>query len=579
MLNKYLDKNEYIKQQVNYAYDYNNKLLKNGEIESELEMLYRLKNELLNIYNTALKPSTIFKEFKGTPSSSSFNEAFNNPISDIEMLISHLNSLEFSSRAFYETSFLNSSYIENNLNTSIKDIESLEDAVKNYSKSNYSSFIENFSSNSSEYAGEHVAHVNTDSNSLVLPVKRISDNTKHFTPKVYDTNGVSGNSHVMARGLSATNFIGESDLRADISVVANSSAEESYECELFKISDEVYEMTNGYGFTYKEGVSWITDENMLYLKLRLEASELLLCNWININPYIPEVKDFYPAMIESITISDGESKIQRIESNSIFNKNVIVTFKEQKVKFIDIVIKQYRSYKTEVGHFYSLRLPGELSSIYGKVEKNNFNRVDYYKPSLNSLFMKYDPKSKKAYSMTQEEMFSGDAYTSNSTDLFAYPTSKSTNVFHGLELIDAHRFSIGIKSLNVAYYLFDSEGIYLSKPFVTNNKITSITLEATDYIPKAVDGYIIYELSLDGGDNWLELEPRGRAINKPCTIEINSYTPFGMRSENTLYIDRLLDVKSIIVRIKLGTNGTSTGDTCRVDGYRLDIKQEVDYAN
>ena len=61
---------------------------------------------------------------------------------------------------------------------------------------------------------------------------------------------------------------------------------EHFEIELFKVNQDILEKTNYLGFSYKEDYSWITEDNELYLTIKIIPDEVIELNNIKLIPYI-----------------------------------------------------------------------------------------------------------------------------------------------------------------------------------------------------------------------------------------------------------------------------------------------------
>ena len=86
---------------------------------------------------------------------------------------------------------------------------------------------------------------------------------------------------------------------------------------------------------------------------------------------------------------------------------------------------------------------------------------------------------------------------------------------------------------------FKEYGEYVSNIFTTDESITSITIESTEYIPGDNEEILRYYISLNGGTTWHQIYPIHRAYNGIYKYYVNNDT-----IENLLANSKLSEKKS-----------------------------------
>ena len=575
-LRQFLSTNETIQLKAKKIYgsilsDYNN-----GKIKSQTEFVYRVKNDLMDFYNSIGKPT--FKPCVAyhTPVSSDYNEMISTAFDDINNAILECVNLNTAIGSTFIETEMSERTLGDASKMTLKVIADLKDAVESFTNNDSTNVTDSFTEKSGS-SGSYDAYVNPKECILTLPVHTSTYNSYNISLSVVESNGLPGNTHVVSSIQDGISFDGSSNLRASVHSAVDKNKDSWFEYEIFEIDDDEYNKCNGLGFTYKEGVSWITEDGELYLKLRAEPKKKTTkCNWFSITPYIPPSKSYTPAVIERVVISDSSTGVQDIRVNRVFDDSVIVTFKEQQVSFVDIYIRQKNHYTVDVGHMYTIKLPSSNSSIYDNGTDNIYNRVDLYKPSLSALGVTYNPKTGH---VTHGHYSATDGVVVNEykarKDLFEIPETpygyKSDK-----EIISARRYMIGVKEINLSNYSYKDSGVYLSETFTTKKEINSVTLNSTDSIPAEFESgeYIKYYLSFDDGGNWHRVYPKDRAYLGACTIKVNSDEGPHERAKNNgkvQYIDRLLETNTVKVKIVLTKPKGAEYSTPVVYNYRLEI--------
>jgi hypothetical protein len=319
-----------------------------------------------------------------------------------------------------------------------------------------------------------------------------------------DSNGLPGNTHIAVASGEQIRYEGEIEAHIDLNYLYDREIDTWFEYEIFNIDDRVWKETNGHGFTYEEGLSWITDDEYLLLKLKSTMEDVGLQNMLYINPYLPVERSYIPSSITSIKLYDGSGNVKEIlDSEIIFNKEVVINFELQYVKEIEITFLQNKKYKTMVGHNCFVK-----SGINNNILNNNILegvRVEGEKHSIKSLGLSFDT-AKHSFIQPNTRSYK----VSNTNKLFEIPEAKEYSQSYA-ELIEAERYQIGIRDIDQYLKEFRTEGEYISKEFKFENGISQIELHVEDSVPSiytnSISNYIKYYISADNGANWNIITP------------------------------------------------------------------------
>lgn len=447
------------------------------------------------------------------------------------------------------------------------DIDNLKKSVEDYAEIGLSSFIDSFNEDESNSSN----NIKNQKGFLTLPYKSYQDLSSSSIIEVLDTNALPGNTHVATESYSNIVYDGEIDPMLSLANILDNNNETRFECEMFEILDSTYEECNGAGFRYKEGVSWITEDNKIYLKIRLSLSNKQVANWFSITPYIPPTSTYINSVIKTIIISDGNNDIKKMIEDINFNDTVIIPFKEMEVKYVDILIEQSNAYDVDVAHDVVTKLNSNKNYLDTKSIKV-YERENVSIRNLASLGVKYDTRTKKITIPKSNEK--SNVNVNNLNNIFGEIMTDSSYEYR-TEIIKAKRYNISILNANLGNYSFEDEYTYTSKPFSCSNDINSIILNASDSLD---DDNIKYYITLDSGSTWIRIYPKERAYKGACCIKINSTTPLYERDPKIIYVDKLTNVRSIILKIEL-TKPTDNSSIPIVYNYRLNVSSEVDHDN
>jgi hypothetical protein len=406
----------------------------------------------------------------------------------------------------------------------------------------------------------------------------IKIDTSEHTLKILETSkGFPGNTHEVYNTMNGIKYLGETNPRLDLTSVATEDKNDWFEFEMFNLDEEVKMKTSMVGFRYKEGISWVSDDKMLNLNLKITFDKPKRLNWLNLEG-LPKVNSYtdYP-IITQVVIKDDYAGVQILTPGIELSESVSINFKPQVVKEVIISISQNDSVLTDVARIYSLDIDPVKIPYFFNDEYKDFSQVDKPSISIESLGLSYDSNNKSIiYPDTATvRSFMNKEYIKSNLFYSTIELTENTKMF--VEPIKAYRYMIGLKNVNFRYKEYDKKSIYMTKVFENKEPIRRITLNAQDYIPpnfvkkEGDEPFIKYLLSFNNGETWEKIYPRSRAYEGPCTIVINSHLNVAARNRNETYIDTLLSPNQVSLKIELSRPDDITDETPMVYEYNLDV--------
>ena len=513
--------------QINY--DYNN-----GNIRTEIEYYYKIKNMLSDFYNSLTKPTYKYRPAVSTPISSDYNAMIVEASKDMEYIIKDCETLsEFVSQSFIDAD-LTRTMMSNELAYITKKITAIGESVTKNQSLGTVVFTELF--NDLETMGNtnslKSCHINTSDG--ILTLRQGSKSSVSISKVEIDndnSNGFPGNTHCVDTLNNELHFLGQDELHHDINAIIDSNKDTWFEFELFSITDEVRKQCNSFGFEYNEGISWINNEDILKLKLIVHLESVTKCSWVTITPYLSEIKGVKNCILDKCEVYTDSGNVYEISTAQAFDDTLVFPFPPQDVIRIEFTFIQPSKYQTKIGHFYYTSADTTNMSIFQEYDYSDmFARIDGKKNSIGLLGIKYDPSTKWiTYASSRDELPS-DSYIKDK--LFTLPentiASKSNQ-----EILDAYRYMIGIRDIGVTSCIFTEYGEYISKNFVTNDVITSVTLETKEYIPGDNPDILRYYISLNNGITWHQIYPMHRAYQGIYKYYINNDSIENLLSKDT----------------------------------------------
>lgn len=567
---EYIEEDKIFKNKCQTIYSTLLKMYKIGIIKNESELLYKAKLEITKLYEECKYKTYKYRPAYYTPISEDYNNMIEEALNDILNVINYADLYSQKIQENIINTDMNDKYFYNNINEQLKVLTDLSDSVDSYSSSNLINFTNNFSSNKNKSN-----MIDNSFGILHLPYSlSVTDN--EYEIEILESNGFPGNTHVINRSINDIVFEGESNINADITNIRESNSN-SLEYELFQIDDETYNSCNGKGFEYKEGYSFINDDEQLNLTLRITPSKNnYKYSSITLKPFLPSQNTYTAALIQKIIVHSQDSSLQIYELSKVFDTSTTINFSEQYIKYIDIYLTQEIPYNVNIGHFYTIKNNNENESYFNTIKDNTYNRAERYFPSITSLGLSYNvntealvqPNTSKEYNFSQSQAIN---------DLFTTPTSYE-NEYSGIEIIKAKRYMIGINQIILSNHEYNEDGIYTSPTYTTESNITKLSLFTEDSINLNDDeGYLKYYISF-GDDTWYNINPKQRSYLGKCEIRLNSPDPKSTRDTDKIYyIDKLLDTKSFILKIEMHKENTARSYiTPIVYNYRIEIETEGD---
>lgn len=520
---QYTDKSTTIDNKLNSLLAQINHDYNNGNIRTETEYYYRIKNMLTEFYGSLTKPTFKYRPAVSTPMSDEYNAMITESYNDMEYIIKDCEALgKLVSQSFIDAE-LGRTMMANELAYISKKITAIGESIAKNQPMGTVVFTELFRDlemignvNSSK-----CCHINTSDG--ILTLKQASKSFASIDKIEIDnevSNGFPGNTHCVDTLNNELHFIGQEGLHINPSAMIDDNKGTWFEYELFSVSDEVRKQCNSYGFEYDEGISWVNNKDVLKLKLIIHLATDRTCSWITITPYLSEVKGVKNCYLEKCEIITASNNVYEVAINRAFDDTLVFPFPSQEVNRVELTFIQSSKYLTKVGHFYYTSADTSNMSIFQEYDYSDmFARIDGKKPSIGLLGAKYDPTTKWiTYADSNSELPSNEYIKDK---LFSLPESTISQKA-GQEIIDAYRYMIGIREIKMFACTFEKYGEYVSRRFTTDEIITSITLETEEYIPGDNPDILRYYISLNGGTTWHQIYPIHRAYQGIYKYYVNN---------------------------------------------------------
>lgn len=502
--------------QINYDYS-------NGNIRTETEYYYRIKNMLTDFYESLTKPTFQYRPAVSTPMSDDYNAMITESYSDMEYIIKDCEALSKLISQSFTDAELSRTMMTNELAYISKKIAAIGESITKNQPMGTVVFTELF--NDQEMMGnmgsQKSCHLNTTDG--ILTLKQGSKSKTTIAKVEIDneiSNGFPGNTHCVDVLNNELHFIGQDGLHMNPGAMIDGSKDTWFEFELFSITDETRKTCNSYGFEYDEGVSWINNDDILRLKIIVHLAADTTCSWVTITPYLSEVKGVKSGYLEKCEVITTSNNVYEVAVNQIFDGTLVFPFPPQEVSRIEFTFKQPAKYLTSIGHFYYTSADTSNMSIFQDYDYSDmFARVDGEKPSVGLLGAKYDPTTQWITYANSNAELPDASYVKDK--LFSLPESTIARK-SGQEILNAYRYMLGIREIKISSCTFSEYGEYVSKKLVTDDVITSITLDTVEYIPGDNPDILRYYISLNGGITWHQIYPMHRAYQGIYKYYVNN---------------------------------------------------------
>jgi hypothetical protein len=290
---QYADKSTTIDNKLNSLLSQINHDYNNGNIRTETEYYYRIKNMLTDFYDSLTKPTFQYRPAVSTPMSDEYNSMITEAYSDMEYIIKDCEALsKLVSQSFIDAE-LGRTMMANELAYISKKITAIGESIAKNQPIGTVVFTELF--NDLEMTGNinssKSCHINTSDGILTLKQGSLAD---AVIAKVEIDNEVSngfpGNTHCVDTLNNELHFIGQDGLHLNPKFMIDGNKDTWFEYELFSVTDETRKQCNSYGFEYDEGVSWINNKDLLRLKLIVHLAADMTCSCVTLTPYLSEIK-------------------------------------------------------------------------------------------------------------------------------------------------------------------------------------------------------------------------------------------------------------------------------------------------
>lgn len=558
----------------------------NGNIKSEKELFYRLKEAIQQLQATLSRPNFKPRYADMLPILEDYHEMIDEILIDTYYLLSDCESINQSlTQSSAEQEEKRTTYT-NELRYLTQKISKIKEKITPTLNSQYyivnNSFLEDKRGKTSNK--NTLAYINQSNGVLMLPFTTSISYNEQISIEVMDgSNGVPGNTHVADYLNGEMYYDGQTNLHLDLKAMIDGNADTWFEYEGFKVSDSTYERCDGFGFNYDEGLSWLIEEDGLMLRLKLKLDNPQFCNWLSLTPYLAEQKGIKAAYLTRCFLSDELGNNQEITQAQFFDETIVLTFNPQEISMIILEFDQQYQYGVQVGHQAYFKTNASNFNAFDSLNVETARRYNGPLPSVQHLGLTFEPKTKGFLqpSTTRISHLSNEELIKKS--LFqAMPDLEQAK--SQLELIDAYRYSIGIKDINLAYYNFQDEGEYISEVFETKDPITSVTLEVNDFIPSDIGEAqgIQYFLNFNEGEQWYPIVPVSRSYQGICQYEINNgnldrYLRPSKKNQSQGMLTMFETINKVQLKIILTKTEDAEIQTPMVYDYRLKITTDGDY--
>lgn len=560
-----------------------NKDFDSGKIKTKTEYFYEFKNMIIDFYNKLGKPLFKFHEAVDIPSFSNYSNMLKKAKYDMHVLICSYKEIGNNLQIYYKDVKEENELLINKLNfieIEINELDKKVDSLKTVSNMIYSDDFTKIS-NINNLNNVSCSVLNGALTLATISSKCTNDN---INIQVLDvSNGFPGNTHEIYSSYNKIKYIGEDDPHIYLSDMLDGNDDTWFEFEMYNLEDDIKIKTAMVGFKYKEGISWISDDKILKLHFKIALDIPVDINWFKISGISNQSVNLHNPIIKRVIVRDKYENVQILQLNQYLDEENIITFKSSIVKEIVVELEQEDSNFTKVCREYFLNIdPTKIPYFF---YDNNKDYIQFDKPqkSIEIIGLKYNYDNKNIiYPSTKStNKFSTREYVKS--QLFYKKISEDSYKFQ-YEEVNAKRYVIGIKNIELKYKVYDKYGVYLSEKFLSTESIRSITLNSQDYIPrrfkeyldenKKIDDYIKYYISFDDGSVWTKIRPRHRAEYGPCAIVINSNISTINRNKNITYVDMLNDVNEFRLKIELYRPDEIIDESPIVYNYSIDVGSE-----
>lgn len=532
--------------------------MEQGVIKSPSELQQRVYHDLQAFYESIGKSS--FKQTKawGAPYSSDHNDMTAQILEDLFTLYAEINNMTEDIKANYEQ-------VELERQSFTKRIDEIQSLVKNVSMKIQEDldliiFRDDFST-IDHYKKEGVigipAYLSSDERLLTLNRLQGEEFSEYANATIIKGDGLPGNTHVIHSIGDSLKFDGEEEMHINLAHILDNNSDTWFEYEIFEITEQTERITEGKDFRYREAIDWVKkDIREMRCVIRIELPKARNMNWISFSPYIPSDRGALPATIEKIVVSDEKGDMKGMGFEESFDSGQAYIFPKQNCKTITIYLRQDTAYPVMVGHTYFKEINQEDTSIFDKEQLHSGIRVHGVNPSIENLGVSYD--SRKTEIIYPIYKFDDTIENENTKklNLFTAPeiSSIGQRVLSGIEQVQAYRYMIGLRDIQLASYQFSKNSQYVSHIYHSPRPIQEVSLDAIIEVPDVFGegDWVQFFISVNEGRSWHEIHMKDIYRQGVKTKYLfNAKTPKEGRLEEVGYIETADEVLQIQLKIEM----------------------------
>lgn len=560
-----------------------------GKYQQRTDYAFAIKEMIEDIHANASSPTFTYYEASDVPSYIHYKDMFVSSADDVANIISSnkdiLNSIDDISKE--------SAKLSQSLDTSFKNLEqsmvSVEENIVSLAESKNFKYSDNFSNPNFAVLEGFTPCATTNNVCRLCAVHRVPDN-EYQVGIGEGSNGFPGNTHEVQIALDGYKYTGEDNPSLDFNTLKIPNSSKWAEFEMFNIEDDIFEETLGVGFKYNEDVYWVTEDNELRLKVVCTFENPAELNTLAISAIPKRVEISTSPIIDDITIYNTDGVTLKVASGLELREDVGITFQPEIVSKVIISITQRDFYTTTVSRvtylpYEDAKLEASYVNTYRthvfNETKNSYStiRKDMDLFSITHIGLNHDIKTGKILYPTTYDDFNFISETTRKSNLYYYRSRFSQGEIYA-DIYEANRYVIGLKSIHFELCEYGKDSIYHSLPYISENPISSITLNANEFVPPSYFGiedangrkvFIEYYIRIDEEPDFIRVYPRENYHHGPSTIEINSALGERARVDGAIYIDRYYDVKRVQLRIIMRGHSEITFESPIVSKYFLEI--------
>lgn len=346
-----------------------------------------------------------------------------------------------------------------------------------------------------------------------------------------ESNGFPGNNHEVRKnaaqglstgvGMNGLSFIGESDRRADISVILDGNEQSHFEYERLSMRPTEQELiAKGMGLDYEvtdgKRIPYLDEGNEpLRLSVLLTLDEPKWLNEVDLRPFVPTNYGAKAPVVSDILVgAEYEPPVSVLKKKPKTNEWVF-RFKPIFATTVIIKLEQDTGYPTDVGHIaYEIVKETEgqrltIDTMDGLLAPANPIQIDG--PALQVSDMGYlVDESKDGLKVAYTSQSIGNTAAKSMSESIRQLQSKINpkEMKMTLKRIEGMRKVIGIRDILLKEAVYLDKGELVTKAMHFDEPITRVTLEADATPERNESGVEIkYHVSVDDGMEWHEIQP------------------------------------------------------------------------